>query len=127
MARVVTYDDALPFVAQPSSLLFDMGRDIDWTETSSATLVAAGTTMSILASGKICPRLTRPGTEVAVGVLTASADKDDKSGLAGYGMIIGGVLFENLLGDFTDAAWATIKSELGASFLWHTYADDRIV
>jgi len=127
MARVVTHDDALPFVAQPNSLLYDMGRDIDWDETSSATLVAAGTPMSLLASGKMCPRLTRPGAEVAYGILVASADKNDKSGLPGHGLIIGGVLFDNLTPEFEDAAWATIVTELGAAFIWLTYSDDRLV
>ena len=127
MARVVTHDDALPFVAQPSSLLFDMGRDIDWDETGSATLIAAGTPMSLLASGAMCPRLTRPGTEVAYGILVASADKNDKTGLPGHGLIIGGVLFENLTPEFADAAWATIKTEIGAAVIWLTYADDRVV
>jgi len=128
MARVVTHDDALPFVAQPNSLLFDMGRDIDWDNTDDETLIPAGTPMSLIAaSGKMCPRLTRPGTEVAYGVLVASADKNDKSGLPGHGLIIGGVLFENLTPDFGDAAWATIKSEIGAAVIWLTYSDDRVV
>ena len=127
MARVITYDDALPFVAQPSSLLFDMGRDIDWDNTAAATLIAAGTPMALLASGKMCPRLDRPGVETAYGVLVASADKNDKSGLAGHGVIIGGVLFANLTPEFSDAAWATMVTEMGAAFTWLSYADDRVV
>ena len=127
MTRTDTVADALPFVAQPSSLNYDMGRDIDWANTGGATTIPASTSMSLLASGKMCPRLTRPGTEVAYGILVASADKDDLSEADAYGLLIGGVLFENLTEDFSDAAWATIKGELSSLFQWLTYGDDRLV
>lgn len=127
MTRTDTVADALPFVAQPSSLNYDMGRDIDWANTGGATTIPASTSMSLLASGKMCPRLTRPATEVAYGILVASADKDDLSEADAYGLLIGGVLFENLTEDFSDAAWATIKGELSSLFQWLTYGDDRLV
>lgn len=129
--RVTTVEDSTPFIAQPSSLLFDMGRGIDWDNTGSATTLPAGTIMCIIAaSGKMCPRLTRPAAETAYGVLLASADEDDDSGYAGKGLIIGGILFENMTPDFADASWATMKTELAAAgntFQWLTYGDDRLV
>jgi hypothetical protein len=102
-----------------------MGRDIDWTNTGSATTIPGGTAMAVLASGKMCPRLTIPGSETAVGFLIASADMNDESGRAGHGLIIGGVVFENLIADYVDAAWATIKAELPTTFQFVTYGDDR--
>lgn len=128
MPRVTTYQDSLPFVAQPDSLLFDMGRDIDWSNTGSATTIPAGTTMVIIAaSGKMCPYATKPGAETAAGILMAGADLNDRSGTPGHGLIIGGNLFENLLVSFADADWADQKSDLGAAFAWQTYEDDRVV
>ena len=128
MTRVTTITDALPYIAQPSSLDYDMGRDIDWTNTGGETTIPAGTVMCIIvASGKMCPRLTRPATETAEGLLLASVDQNDKTGRAGHGLIIGGVIFENLTPDFSDAAWATMKGELTANFHGLTYADDRLV
>ena len=88
----------------------------------------AGTVMCIIAAtGQMSPRLTRPGTETAVGLLLASIDQNDKTGSAGHGLILGGVVFENLTPDFGDAAWATMKSEMSGNFHWLTYADDRLV
>ena len=128
MTRTTTLADALPFVAQPSSLNYDMGRDIDWTNTGGETTIPAGTVMCLIAAtGKMCPRLTRPAAETAYGLLVASADQDDKSGLAGHGLIIGGVILANLTPDFSDAAWATMVSEMSDNFNWLTYADDRLV
>lgn len=130
MERTETITDSLPFVAQPSSLDFDMGRDIDWTNAGTGvTTLPAGTVMCIIAaSGKMCPRLERPGAEVAVGLLAASADQEDSDvGIAGHGLILSGVIFENLCPDYADAAWATMKGEMSASFHWLAYGDDRIV
>lgn len=125
MTRTTVYDDAVPFVAQPSSLDYDMGRNIDWDNAAAATTIPAGTAMSILADGTICPYASRPAVEVALGLLVASANKDDRSGYAGHGLIIGGGIFENLLPDFAGGAWATIKGDLSGAFHWMTYEDDR--
>jgi hypothetical protein len=126
MERTETLTDALPFIGQQSSLDFDMGRDIDWTNAGTGvTTLPAGTVMCIIAAtGKMCPRLERPGAETAVGLLAASADMNS---IAGHGLILGGVIFENLCPDYADAAWATMKGEMSANFHWLTYGDDRLV
>lgn len=125
MTRTTVYDDAVPFVAQPSSLDYDMGRNIDWDNAGGATSIPAGTAMSILASGEICPYANRPATEAALGLLVASANSDDRSGYAGHGLIIAGSIFENLLPDFAGGSWVAITGDLSTAFHWLTYEDDR--
>lgn len=127
--RTTTVEDSTPFVAQQSSLLYDMGRVIDWDNVAGSTL-PAGTIMCVIAaSKKVCPRLERPAAEEAYGVLLSSVDENDE-GYGGVGILIGGILFENMMPDFSDAAWATMKTELGTSgnlFQWLTYGDSRLV
>ena len=106
-ARTITYDDGSTFVADPASLIRDPGRDIDWDNADSATTIPGGTVMALLSTGKICPRLDQPGTEGAYGILLASADKNDRTGHAGKGLLLGGVFYEEMLPDYPDAAWAT--------------------
>lgn len=130
MARTYTYTDSKPFVAQPDTLEYDMGRDIDWDNNGGATTVPAGTVMVIIAaSDKMCPWATRPGAETAVGILAAGADQNDRSGTPGHALIVGGNIFENLVTTYPHASWATIKTELDAAghWVWQTYGDNRVV
>lgn len=125
MARTTTYEDAAPFIAQPSSLDWDMGRNIDWANNVAASEIPAGTVMVELTGGLICPWSERPGVETAIGILAVSANENDRSGYAGHGLIIGGVIFENVLVDFDGGNWATMKGELSSNFHWLTFEDDR--
>lgn len=95
--------------------------------------VPAGTVMVELASGKLVPRSARPGAETAVGILETDADQDSKTdSLSGYGLILGGVLYENMLPDATGAPKvlpAAYKTELqtagvGTGFAFRQYEDD---
>jgi len=124
-ARTTTYDDGSAFIADPSSLVRDPGRDIDWDETGGDETIPAGTVMSQLASGAICPRATQPGAEGAYGILTASADKNDRTGHAAKGLLLGGLFYEEMLPTYSDVAWATIKAELNSNFQFVSYNDDR--
>lgn len=126
------------FIADPHSITREPGgRQIDWSEvsedyadaTTSYKVLPAGKIMVELPSGKLVTRAERPGAEEAIGILETSASEGDKgAALTGYGLIIGGVIHDNLLPDAADAALTTYKMELdanGTGFAFRTYADDR--
>jgi hypothetical protein len=94
----------------------------------------AGTCVGdVLGSGKLRPRVVT--TNPAVGFLASDASElSETDAITGYGLIIGGYLYENLLPDATGgppaALAAGIKTELqvaGASkgFLFKVYEDTR--
>jgi len=95
--------------------------------------IKPGTVMCELSSGKVVPRAIRPGSETSIGLLASQATEDDQSAaLTGYGLIVGGVIYENLLPDAagTTIISSTYKSEMGSAgittgFSWKQYADDR--
>ncbi len=95
--------------------------------------VPAGKVMSILSSGKMVPRAQQPGSEGADGLLATAASENSKSdALTGYGLIVGGVIFENLLPDAAGGTTisSTYKTELqtagiGTGFSWKQYSDSR--
>lgn len=91
-------------------------------------VIPAGTVMAQVTSGKIVPRSDRPGSETATCVLETAADElGENMSLSGYGTLVAGVLYQNLMPDFANAAWATFQTELNAAgvghFVWRTYAD----
>jgi hypothetical protein len=101
-------------------------------------LIPAGKAMCELASGKIIPRADRPGSETCMGFLETNAIQNSISAaLTGYGVIIGGVLFENLLPDATAGATTgtlpdAYKTELmnatnprATGFAFEQYQDNR--
>jgi hypothetical protein len=90
-------------------------------------LIPEGTVMARNATNKkLFPRAVRPGAETAECVLLTNAKNDSQTdSLTGYGVTYAGVMYENLMPDFADAAWATFKTELSARFVWKTYRDSR--
>lgn len=86
----------------------------------------AGTIVGeLLGSGKVSPRVVT--TNPATGILETDALENDKNAaLTGYGVIVGGVVFGNLL--VGGAPTTTVKNELiaaGTGFAFLTYGDDR--
>jgi hypothetical protein len=91
--------------------------------------------MAELSGGKVVPRLNRPGSETSIGILETDATEGDKSAaLSGYGLIVGGVVYENLLREATGGPPAVIpsayKTELqtagvGTGFGFRQYSDNR--
>lgn len=86
-------------------------------------IVKAGQPMAMEASGgKMVPRTA---SLPAFGLLEGPAvENDTNAALTGYGVIVGGVVFEQLVPEIS----STIKTELetnGAAFYWETYADTR--
>lgn len=119
----------------------DLGVQIDWDSVDPARVdgngrkyVPDGTIMArIAASGKVIPRRdvaargNALGTEVAAGILIGQANESDRSdALTGYGLLLGGVVYGNLLPDAGQAGLATWKTELetnGLTFVYLTHTN----
>lgn len=93
--------------------------------------VPAGTIMAELSSGKLIPRASVTASETSTCILATTAAENDGigNGNLAYGCIVGGVIYENLLPDYTHASYATWKGELdnpsvGTGWTWETYEDD---
>lgn len=91
--------------------------------------VKAGTVLDLLANGKVVPSsLNTGGGVTAYGVLATNADEFSETDAAsGYGVITSASIYDNLLPDNANAAFATWKTELlarGGFWLFQTYADN---
>ena len=93
--------------------------------------IPAGTIMAELSSGKLIPRASVTASETSTCILATTAAENDGigNGNLAYGCIVGGVIYENLLPDYTHASYATWKGELdnpsvGTGWTWETYEDD---
>lgn len=97
---------------------------------SQEKVIPAGTVMCELSSGKIVPRADRPGSETAIGLLwstaTEAAYMANNDALTGYGVIVGGVIYETLLPE-TITSYKTELETNGTSWVWATYSDSREV
>lgn len=127
------------FVVDASSIRLNSGRQIDWANVAAGFIDAAtgkkvlpaGTVIGeLLGNGKISPRVVT--TNPATGILATTAIQDDRSAaLSGYGVIVGGVIYEALLPDSSGAPKvlaAAIKTELDAAactFQFERYEDNR--
>lgn len=133
--RLKSYPSSPGFIVDPKSVTRNSGRQIDWslvTGTNYGTapnrVIKAGTIVSeVTASGKVVPRaLGAAGTSGAVGVLeTAAHETSESDSLSGFGVIVAGNLHGNRLPDAGDAAFATMKTELGARFYYEDAFDGR--
>ena len=78
--------------------------------------VKAGTIVAQLASGKIIPREDVTGAETAIGFLASDATEDAmQDAITGYGVLVGGVFFEDLLPDRAHANFAVWIGEINAA------------
>lgn len=138
MGRTMTYVSQPGFIADGASVSRNTGVQIDWANVDVARknsagkkVIAAGTILADGAEGRKIPRLDVKGQETAIGILeTTAVEGESAAALSGYGCIIGGVIFKNLLPenaeeDFAD--WIAELNDTGVStgFAWLTYADDR--
>lgn len=99
-----------------------------------AKFLPAGTVIgTLLGSGKASPRIVT--TNPAIGLLETNATDDEKApdALSGYGIIVGGVIYENLLPEATGGPpkvlASAVKTELAAAgmgWVWQSYSDSRI-
>lgn len=92
---------------------------------SGSKVIKAGTVLCQLTSGKYVPRAARPGSEEAVGLLISAATENSTTdALTGYGIIVGGVIYETLLPE-TITSYKTELGTNGLGWVWLTYADGR--
>lgn len=98
--------------------------------TGKKRLLAGTVVGSLLGGGKISPRVVT--TNPAIGILESTATEDDSfAALSGYGVLVGGVFYENLLPDATGSPAtlaAAVKTELtnaGTGFSFEQYGDTR--
>ena len=127
------------FIADHTSIVRRGGGvQIDWTNVSTTNAdgkkyLPAGKAMgTLLGNGLASPRVVT--TNPAVGLLeTDAVQGDPDAALSGYGLIIGGAFYENLLPDATGgppaALPAAIVTELravGTGYAFQTYADSRV-
>lgn len=96
-----------------------------------AKLIKAGTVMCELSTGLLVPRAIRPGSETATCLLGTNAVEGTRSdALTGYGCIVGGVIYENVLPESSGSPKvmnSTYKTELqaaGTGFAFEQYADN---
>lgn len=89
-------------------------------------VIKAGTVMvQIAATGKIVPRSARPGSENAAMLLWTTATEDSRvDAKSGYGCLIGGVIYEDLLPEDI-STWKSELATAGALFQYETYSDSR--
>lgn len=96
-------------------------------------VIPSGTVMCKLSSGKVVPRANRPASETSYSLLETDAVENDRAAaLTGYGQIIGGAVYENLLPEASGSPAvisSTYKTELqtagvGTGFAFLQYADD---
>lgn len=127
------------FIADHNSIVRTGGRQIDWANvgagyidaTTGKKVLKAGTAVGdTLGAGKVSPRVA--ATNAAIGLLeTDAVEGDTNAPLSGYGLIIGGAVFETLLPDSTGnprTLDANIKTELnaaGTGFAFLAYSDAR--
>lgn len=120
---------SLTVAAIPKALVSGDTATYAGTVGSGPKVLKAGTAIGeALGSGKISPRVA--STNPATGYLVSTAIEDDKSAaLSGYGVYIGGVVYEDLLPDASSGTVPSgIKSELvtaGCTFQYEAYSDDR--
>lgn len=93
--------------------------------------IPSGKIMAELSGGKVIPRDAVTGAETATSILESTANEDDDAGTTGYGQLVGGVIFENMLPDFSHANFATWQGELetagvGTGWVWETYSDNTV-
>lgn len=90
-------------------------------------VVPAGTIVAELSSGKVVPRKSAPGAETSIGFLVSDAAEGDRSAArTGYGVVVGAVVYEELLPDAGESAFVTWIGEIRTNGGWvrlETYAD----
>jgi hypothetical protein len=131
-----TYNVSTPgFVADHHSINLNSGRQIAWgsvpgsyaDEVTGKKVLPAGTVVSELANGQLVPTEGGVGgAGGAVGILVSNAvEGAPHHALSGYGVIVGGVIYEELLPHDITAAMRTALDEAGTGFAWETYSDNR--
>lgn len=90
-------------------------------------VIPGGTVMCRLSGGLLVPRAVAPGSEQAIGLLIGTAIEGlPEHALTGYGLIVGGVIYETLLPE-TITSYKTELETNGLSWVWVPYVDSSEV
>lgn len=148
MSTRASYNNSLAaFIADPASIEQIPGRVVNWAGVSDDYIVAstgkkrlpAGTIVGEFADGRIAEdgatdvTVSPDESNTTLGILLTDANEDaPEEALTGYGILVGGVLYDNLLPDAAGGPPATIgssaKSDLataGCTFKYVVYVDSR--
>lgn len=139
MPRTTQTTGAASFIADHNSIVRNDGRQIDWANvgagyidaTTGKKVLKGGTVIGeLLGTGKVSPRVVT--TNPATGILeTDAVEGDPSAALSGYGVIIGGAVYEALLPEAAGSPRvlaSAVKTELqaaGTGFAFLTFSDVR--
>lgn len=129
--RTSQYVSTPSFIADPASVDRSTGRQIDWDNVPSSfagadgkKMIPAGHRVYETAEGKILP--VTQAEDPVFGLIETNAIQDDKSAaLSGYGVIVGGVVYTELLPEELAAEDLEALAEVGTGFAFETYSDSR--
>lgn len=129
--RTSQYVSTPSFIADPASVDRSTGRQIDWDNVPSSfagadgkKVIPAGHRVYETAEGKILP--VTQAEDPVFGLIETNAIQDDKSAaLSGYGVIVGGVVYTELLPEELAAEDLEALAEVGTGFAFETYSDSR--
>lgn len=131
-ATTLTVSSALANIADTSTATVTGASiptaSVAYIEGSGGKTVEAGTVLSHQATSKAVPRSTVTDATPATCILLSTVHSDGDMSKVGHGAIVGGVIYENLLPDYSNADFATFKTELasaGTGYSWQTYTDNR--
>jgi hypothetical protein len=132
MPRTTRTHSTPNFVVDPHTLVRNSGRQIDWDavgaeyEREGRKFIPAGTPVGETAGGEGNQILVAPNAAAPVGLLASDAIEGDRSAAkTGYGVLIGGVIYRNLLPVALSGANETALRDAGAYFVFENYTDDR--
>lgn len=123
---------AQPFIADAKSIDRLNGASIKWSvvtevDDNGNKFIPAGSIMS-RETGGFAPAKVATAEVCGIIETDAYADPNSNDALSGYGIIVGGVVYDNLLSDSAHANFGTWKTSLeayGNGFTWLTYGDSR--
>lgn len=119
-ATSLTVDDLQFLVPNDAEAIYSPGG---------SKVIKSATIMAELSGGKVIPRKAVTGSETAIGFLVGDVEEDAlQDALSGHGLIIGGVVYEDLLPDRDESGFATWITEIktaGPGLRLETYSDSR--
>lgn len=135
--RTSQYVSTPSFIADPASVDRSTGRQIDWDNVPSSfagadgkKVIPAGHRVYETEDGKIVPEPGDDGdgnpVNELIGLIETNAiEGDNSAALSGYGVIVGGVVYTELLPEELEAEDLEALAEVGTGFAFETYSDSR--
>ena len=134
--QTYAFNSERPFIADPHSVMRTGGAQISWADwadtyknTEGNKALPAGTVCAIDATTKALePPTATTAANATLLLATPATENSDTDSLSGYGTIVGGVIYSNLLPDTAHADFAnmiTVLETTGPGFRFETYGDSR--